>query len=210
MITDALGLIETHGLIPAVEAADIAVKSAHVRLGAFQYVGAGLVTVTLLGDVASVKAAVEAGTASASRLGRVVSSHVIPRLGEGMDTLVVPAPTPQAPRDSDPTDPDPIGPDPTDLGSEDMGPTDPTPRDDGFGKDLGAGMQTTDPCPGAPKEGSAHRGPDASGLKKMRVSKLRHLARQLEGMSLSRKEIKFARKKELVEAILAVHRQKEE
>ncbi len=75
----ALGLIETYGLIGAIEAADAMVKSANVRLVGKGYSGAGLVTVAVRGDVGAVKAATDAGAAAAERVGEVVSIHVIPR-----------------------------------------------------------------------------------------------------------------------------------
>ena len=76
---DALGLIETRGLVGALEAADAGAKAANVRLLGTERADAGLVTVTFLGDVASVKAAVDAGAAAAQRVGQLVAAHVIPR-----------------------------------------------------------------------------------------------------------------------------------
>ena len=76
---DALGMIETKGLIGAVEAADAMVKAANVYLVGREFVGGGLVTVMVRGDVGAVKAAVEAGSESAGRLGELVATHVIPR-----------------------------------------------------------------------------------------------------------------------------------
>ena len=75
----AIGMIETYGLIGAIEAADIMVKAANVTLVGKGYAGDGLVTVAVSGDVGSVKAAVDAGVAAAGRLGKIVSVHVIPR-----------------------------------------------------------------------------------------------------------------------------------
>ena len=76
---EALGMIETRGLVGAIEALDAMVKSAAVRLVGRKLSGGGLVTVMVEGDVGAVKAAVDAGTAAASILGTVVSTHVIPR-----------------------------------------------------------------------------------------------------------------------------------
>lgn len=76
---DALGLVETRGLVGAFEAADAGVKAANVRLLGTERADAGLVTVKFLGDVASVKAAVDAGAAAAQRVGQLVAAHVIPR-----------------------------------------------------------------------------------------------------------------------------------
>ena len=79
MQKEALGMIETKGLVGAIEAADSMVKSANVTLVGYEKIGSGLVTVMVRGDVGAVKAAVDAGTVSAYKVGTVVSSHVIPR-----------------------------------------------------------------------------------------------------------------------------------
>ena len=76
---NALGMIETKGLIGAIEAADAMVKAANVTLVGKEQVGGGLVTVMVRGDVGAVKAATEAGAAAAERVGELVSVHVIPR-----------------------------------------------------------------------------------------------------------------------------------
>ena len=79
MSQEALGLIETKGLIGSVEAADAMVKAANVILIGKEYIGAGYVTVMVRGDVGAVKAATDAGAAAARRVGELVSVHVIPR-----------------------------------------------------------------------------------------------------------------------------------
>mgnify|MGYP000153245645 FL=1 len=75
----ALGMIETKGLIGSIEAADAMVKAAEVTLIGTEKIGSGLVTVMVRGDVGAVKSAVEAGANNASRLGELVATHVIPR-----------------------------------------------------------------------------------------------------------------------------------
>ena len=75
----ALGMIETKGLVSAIEAADAMVKAANVTLTGKVLVGGGLVTVMVRGDVGAVKAATDAGAAAAERIGELVSVHVIPR-----------------------------------------------------------------------------------------------------------------------------------
>jgi ethanolamine utilization protein EutM len=75
----ALGMVETHGLVAAIEAADAMVKAANVMLIGSEYVGGGFVTVMVRGDVGAVKAATDAGAAAVKRVGEVVSVHVIPR-----------------------------------------------------------------------------------------------------------------------------------
>ena len=79
MNLQALGMIETRGLVAAIEASDAMVKSADVKLIGTEKIGSGLVTVMVRGDVGAVKSAVEAGSAAASRLGELVAVHVIPR-----------------------------------------------------------------------------------------------------------------------------------
>ena len=79
MTNEALGMIETKGLVAAIEAADAMVKSANVSLMGYEKIGSGLVTVMVRGDVGAVKAATDAGAAAAQRVGELVSVHVIPR-----------------------------------------------------------------------------------------------------------------------------------
>ena len=79
MASEALGLIETKGLIGSIEAADAMVKAANVVLIGKEYIGAGYVTIMVRGDVGAVKAATDAGAAAARRVGELVSVHVIPR-----------------------------------------------------------------------------------------------------------------------------------
>lgn len=85
---DALGLIETKGLVGAIEAADAMVKAANVTLIGKEFVGGGLVTVMVRGDVGAVKAATDAGAAAAQRVGELLSVHVIPRPHAEVETIV--------------------------------------------------------------------------------------------------------------------------
>jgi len=79
MAQEALGMVETRGLVAAIEAADSMLKAANVVLVGTEKIGSGLVSVMVRGDVGAVKAAVEAGDSSARRLGEVIATHVIPR-----------------------------------------------------------------------------------------------------------------------------------
>lgn len=88
MNSEALGMIETRGLIAAIEAADAMVKAASVKLDSMEKIGSGLVTVMVRGDVGAVKAAVEAGNVAANNVGEVVSCHVIPRPHTGVDKMI--------------------------------------------------------------------------------------------------------------------------
>ena len=95
--TTALGLIETRGLVGAVEAADAMVKAANVILLGREQIGGGLVTVMVRGDVGAVKAATDAGAVAAGKIGEVVSVHVIPRPHDEVEAILTkPAPSPAA------------------------------------------------------------------------------------------------------------------
>ncbi|MFC3886116.1 BMC domain-containing protein [Bacillus songklensis] len=86
--TSALGMIETKGLVGAVEAADAMVKAADVRLVGKVQVGGGLVTVMVRGDVGAVKAATDAGAAAAENVGELISVHVIPRPHSDIEAIL--------------------------------------------------------------------------------------------------------------------------
>lgn len=91
MSTGALGMLETYGLIAAIEGLDAAVKAANVTLCGFKYVTGGLVTFFVTGDVGATKAAISAGQIAADRVGKVISAHVIPRPAES--TTIIASPT---------------------------------------------------------------------------------------------------------------------
>ena len=84
----ALGMVETKGLVGAIEAADAMVKAANVVLIGSEYVGGGYVTVMVRGDVGAVKAATDAGAAAARRVGELASVHVIPRPAEDVEMIL--------------------------------------------------------------------------------------------------------------------------
>jgi ethanolamine utilization protein EutM len=84
----ALGMVETRGLVGAIEAADAMVKAANVVLIGSEYVGGGFVTVMVRGDVGAVKAATDAGAAAAKRVGELISVHVIPRPHEDVEMIL--------------------------------------------------------------------------------------------------------------------------
>ncbi|MFB3895379.1 MAG: BMC domain-containing protein [bacterium] len=88
MALQALGMIETVGLVGALEAADAAVKAAMVTIEEISFPGAGLATVKIVGEVSAVKSAVDAGTAAAQKVGKVASVHVIPRPDDQVESLI--------------------------------------------------------------------------------------------------------------------------
>ncbi len=85
---DALGMVETRGLIGSIEAADAMVKAANVRLIGKEKIGGGFVTVMVRGDVGAVKAATDAGAAAAEKVGELVSVHVIPRPHSDVESIL--------------------------------------------------------------------------------------------------------------------------
>lgn len=85
---EALGMIETKGLVALIEASDAMIKAANVQLIGWQKIGSGLVTAMVVGDVAAVKAAVDAGAAAAGRVGEVVGVQVIPRPHEDVSNIL--------------------------------------------------------------------------------------------------------------------------
>jgi ethanolamine utilization protein EutM len=92
---DALGMVETRGLIGSIEAADAMVKAANVVLVGKEYIGAGYVTVLVRGDVGAVKASTDAGAAAARRVGELISVHVIPRPHSEVEKIL-----PKLPKDA--------------------------------------------------------------------------------------------------------------
>jgi ethanolamine utilization protein EutM len=87
-VSDALGMIETRGFIAMVVASDAMVKAAKVELIGYEKIGGGFVTAIVRGDVASVKAAIEAGAVAAGNAGEIVSTHIIPRPHSNVDTAL--------------------------------------------------------------------------------------------------------------------------
>ena len=88
MSQEALGMVETRGLVAAIEAADAMLKAANVVLVGTEKIGSGLVSVMVRGDVGAVKSAVEAGSSSASRLGELIATHVIPRPHDDVEKIL--------------------------------------------------------------------------------------------------------------------------
>jgi len=86
--TDALGMIETRGFVGLVEAADAMVKAAQVDLIGYEQIGDGYVTAVVRGDVAAVRAAVDAGSRAAQKVGEVIAVHVIPRPNDAVDAAL--------------------------------------------------------------------------------------------------------------------------
>ena len=170
----ALGLIETYGLTPAIEAADAAVKAAMVSLRGYVKVKSGIITVAVEGDVAAVKAAVQAGAAAAEKVGRVLSTHVIPRPIADIDVMI------QTENSAGP-EVEKSGPNIKFDQTEDHIPEIDNPNSlDKFQKILNISY---------------------GELEKMTVHELRRFARKLTGLSIQGREISKANKEKLLREI---------
>mgnify|MGYP004595059897 CR=1 FL=1 len=185
----ALGMIETRGLVASIEAADAMVKAANVTLTCKEHVGGGLVTVMVRGDVGAVKAAVDAGAAAAERVGELVSVHVIPRPHEELEGILT-TPAPVTPTPKHPKEPEKVQQPPV--------------------SEPPASQPEPQPEPEAPAEEKTEEEEGVQladltdeVLEAMPVVKLRSVARSVGLDTMTRKEIRFAKKEELVAAIRA-------
>lgn len=200
MLDYALGLIETRGLVGAIEAADAAVKAADVELIGKERIDAGYVTIKLKGDVAAVRAAVDAGGAAAQRVGELVSVHVIPRPDDGTEILIYPPPSQTRERPwSD--EPPPAPPPPPKR----------PPRGGGEGEprisETAAPEAESSPEPERhppsepmPQDKSAY----LSRLESMTVQELRRYARGIEGFPFFGRQISRANKEALVRELMSM------
>ena len=174
----ALGMIETYGRVGSIEGLDAALKGAEVSLVNMIRVGAGLTATFVEGDVGATKAAIDAASAAAERVGKLVSCHVIPR----------PDPAVRAMLDMDM--PSPKDPEPEKPAKKSNEEPEEKPKEEHKEDVIEVKKSET--------EGSA----GASGdLEKMTVAQLRTIARGLESMPMTKEEIRFAKKNELVEVI---------
>ena len=179
----ALGMIEVKGRIGAVEGLDNALKAADVALVNMIKTGGGLTAFFIEGDVGAVKAAIESGAAAARKTGQVISAHVIPRPAECVRGMLRQEP--------DSKEDDPEG----DVPKEDV-PKEDVPKED----DPEGETEIEEPKSPDLREGN-ETGLPSNPLESMTVAQLRALAREMEQIPMSRQEIKFAKKGELIEAI---------
>lgn len=184
---NALGMIETRGLVASIEAADAMVKAASVTLISKTHVGGGLVTVMVEGDVGAVKAATDAGAAAAERVGELISVHVMPRPAADVAHILDRRPEPKPEPEPEPTAPEP----------------EPEPEVPEHEPEEAA--HTEEMKEEQPEEAHAEKmelselTPEALG--KMTVAKLRIVARELGTTGMSRRDIRFAKKEDLIERI---------
>lgn len=184
---NALGMIETRGLVASIEAADAMVKAASVTLISKTHVGGGLVTVMVEGDVGAVKAATDAGAAAAERVGELISVHVIPRPAADVAHILDRRPEPKPEPEPEPTAPEPE-PEPE--------VPEPEPEEAAHTEEMKEEQPEEAP---AEKMDLSELTPEALG--KMTVAKLRIVARELGTTGMSRRDIRFAKKEDLIERI---------
>jgi Carbon dioxide concentrating mechanism/carboxysome shell protein len=190
----ALGMIEVYGYLAAVEALDAALKAANVKLVQVTKVSGGLVSVLVTGDVGATKAAIDSAAASAERVGKVVSVHVIPRPAKDIERMLG-----GSPERSDPTDNG--GGSLYDAGHENAAKepevqTVETRTDDTDNMDADEGKTNSGETVSVD---SGEFTPDK--LKAMTVQDLRAAARNMEVTNMTRKDIRFAKKEELIKKI---------
>ncbi len=197
-MSSALGFIETKGLLAAIEGADAMLKAADVHLLEKHLVGGGLVTITVAGEVSSVEASVDAAVAAISRISGSVlfSHHVIARHYDELDRIIttcVPAPVQNEVE--------------AEIEIKQVEKCEaPAQPEEEVAEEPEAAPETK-PVTSAKVEVPAYR---ISELKKMKISRVRQIARSLDGISLTHEEIKKATKKTLIEIIINVTRQIEE
>ena len=174
----ALGMIEVYGYLTAVEALDSALKAANVSRLGVEKVRGGLVTVLVEGDVGAVKAAMDASAAAAERVGTVISVHVIPRPADDVTRMLKGGKEPE-----EPTPPEPEKPSEPEISSE---------------PDT-----LSEPESEAVKAEEGEKAPQDVTVEEMQTmgDALRRLARALEIKNMTRAEIRFAKKQELIQKI---------
>lgn len=193
----ALGLIEVRGMVPAVEALDSALKAANVNRLDVVKVGGGLVSVLIEGDVGAVRAAVDAAQAAAEKIGTVISTHVIPRPASEVTEMITPDPDPQPEKSEQPKD----NHDETEEAEKPEDSSEVTKIEGKPVEQQEADKEETEKKKTASASGKLAYIPDVEEMKAMTVDKLRALARKLEITNMTRKEIRFANKTELIEKI---------
>ena len=184
----ALGLVETRGLLAAIEGADAMLKAADVRLLEKNLATGGLVTITVAGEVSAVQASVDAAKACILRIAgaELVSTHVIPRPDDELASILL-----LEPREDDPEPPSPP------AGPEEPEPSAPASTA-AFEGTTSAVLTEKAPVVESTGEGT----PAESRLKRMSLNRLRQMAWNMEGLSMSEEDVASADKKSLIAAIL--------
>ncbi|MBP3311386.1 MAG: BMC domain-containing protein [Butyricicoccus sp.] len=196
---NALGMIETKGLVGSIEAADAMLKAANVTLASKTHVGGGLVTVMVRGDVGAVKAAVDAGAAAAERVGELISVHVIPRPADDVEYILDPLTPPDPAPEPEPA------PEPTPEPKPEQDPQpepEPEPVQDLQPEPEDASQEEEEEDPEEEAHAAELESLSEESMQRMTVAKLRAVARALGKTGMTRREIRFAKKEELIARIL--------
>lgn len=206
----ALGMIETKGLLTAIEGADAMLKAADVRLLEKHLASGGLVTITVAGEVSAVRAAVDAGVSAIRRINEasLVSDHVIARPDSSLDCVVALSPKqPEVVAPQTPVQEEAVQAQPEADSAEAVQP-------EQVAEESAEAVETAPVATPEPLAESAAKVEqvryEISQLKKMNVSKLRQIARGISNLSIAREAVKSANKKDLIEAIINSYRQIEE
>lgn len=200
----ALGMIETYGLVAAVEALDSALKAANVSLADMVRVKGGRVTVLVEGDVAAVKAAIDASQAAAERVGSVANVHVIPRPDPSVGQMLAGGQG-SFRREKNPSEPESEeSPVQTEIRYETPEET-PEIREERekVSKETSEKIQKEEPQPESEEFTETPKTVTREGLEKKSVAKLRSLARELKLPGMTSKDICFAKKQQLIDAIIS-------
>jgi len=184
MSLGALGMIETFGLIAAVEGLDASLKAANVSLSGFKYVTGGLVTFFVTGDTGAVRAAISAGESAASKIGKVVSTHVIPRPAESTSIIAAPVERPAGRKKGTGIHRREF---PVKVAPEKAETAEPAPK--------------PEPVP-EPTVSEVKGKYTYEQLQEIKTTDLRKLAREYPNIELTKIEIRDAKKEPLIEAIL--------
>lgn len=195
MSTGALGMLETYGLITAIEGLDAAVKAANVTLSGFKYVTGGLVTFFVTGDVGATKAAIAAGEIAASKVGKVISSHVIPRPAESTTIIASPTEKPAGRRRG-------TGIHKRDFPAKAPVKSEPLEKAEEAKKESVPEFAPEKVENVKPEVKVESAGYTEEHLRELKTTELRKLARDIPNIGLSKIEIRDAKKEPLIEAIL--------
>jgi ethanolamine utilization protein EutM len=187
MLEFALGLVETRGLVGAIEAADAMVKTANVRLIGKERVDAALITIKIVGETAAVRSAVDAGASAAKRVGELVSSHVIPRPSDEIEDLIFA----KALKSKEEIE--------TEMGVQ-SSITEPVESEK---TESAAKIEEAVPLPEPPPMVlSEHEDEFLQQLQAMTVHQLRLYARQAQGLSIYGRQISRANKEQLIAELM--------
>ena len=200
----ALGMIETYGLVAAVEALDSALKAANVSLADMVRVKGGRVTVLVEGDVGAVKAAMDASQAAAARVGSVVNVHVFPRPAPSVGQMLAGGQG-SFRREKNPSEPESEeSPVQTEIRYATPEET-PEIREEPekVSKETSEKIQKEEPQPESEEFTETPKPVTREGLEKKSVAKLRSLARELKLPGMTSKDICFAKKQQLIDAIIS-------